>query len=102
MSQSRKFEWVWNSQQSWYYESLHFLPGNIKIKIEIRRNAFDYQSYARASSFDGDKWNVIANIPHPFMQCMGVKYNQTDVKAKDFYKDEEELLTQCEMITKTH
>lgn len=43
-----------------------------KLRIRIKRDSYDFQSYARIelwSETEG-KWNFVNNIPHPEMACV--------------------------------
>lgn len=89
-------ERIWNEKQSWYYESTLTISGR-KIKIEIRRNAYDFQSWAIALLFDGNKWNQIAHIPHPQMKCMHVSY-VGNASVEDFREDTDALIKEVTML----
>ena len=53
---------LWNSDQSWFFESLWKIEKRV-VRIHIRRNAYNQQSYEQVYLFDGDKWNLIVNLP---------------------------------------
>lgn len=99
---------VWQSQQSWNYEALHshakFTPNvgskDLKIRIRIKRDAYDSQSYALAEGFDPDrlKWQEIVSIPYPKMVCLKISYIADDVRAKDFLEDEQTLLNEVKVL----
>ena len=91
-------EKVWNGDQSWNYESLHVVAYDQKIKIKIKRNAYDNQSWSKAYLFDGNKWNTIVETPHPLMKCLGISYVQKEVKAEKFYEDEKILLEEVKIL----
>lgn len=91
---------VWKSQQSWNYESLLSHPNGKRVRIRIKRDAFDYQSYALAECFDAEanKWNEVASIPYPQMSCLKVSYIQDTATMKDFQEDEKTLLGEAEIV----
>lgn len=76
---------TWNASQSWYHERL-FMLLNRKVRCQIRRNAYDEQSYARAELFDGDKWNEIAHLNIQFwpQSLQTLSYVRTDVRDENF------------------
>jgi len=88
---------VWNAHQSWYYESLILLEDGTKVKVQIRRNAYDFQSFAQVSFFDQTtfKWREVAETPHPQMKCLNISYVQRGITAKDFEEDEALLLSEA-------
>lgn len=94
---------VWNANQSVYYESLWEIScGDTKkkVKIEIRRNTYDFQSWARSSLFDGNKWNGVALIPCEHMDSLKVNAFCKDVQPSNFSEDEAELLEETKMLIK--
>jgi hypothetical protein len=100
MKMKRLTQKVWNASQSWYYEALWEVVDR-KIRVDIRRNAFDHQSGARAQIFDPDqvRWNVIATIPQPQMSCLHLSYAQRNpATPEDFEQDEQRLLDEVKLI----
>lgn len=51
-----------NHSQSWWLESIWKI-GNRVVRIKIRRNSYDEQSYQQADLFDGDQWNTLVYWP---------------------------------------
>lgn len=89
---------IWKANQSWHYEAL-WQVNDRRIKISIRRNAFDEQNHCVAKMFDGDKWNGIASTPHSRMNCNHLSYMQPNPPTvKDFQTDEDILLAEVKMI----
>ena len=92
---------VWQSthSSSWYYESLWTLRGR-KIKIYIRRNAYDFQNEARVSILveTKDQWNPLTSLPRTELKCNKISYVDRDVTASAFAEDEAELLTQADFL----
>ncbi|MFA7523703.1 MAG: hypothetical protein WCY71_12330 [Halothiobacillaceae bacterium] len=62
----------YNSQQSWFAQQ-HYELNGFKVRVTIKRNAYDDQSSAIAQVLDAKtpKWNTIASIPHPQMKSNG-------------------------------
>ena len=52
----------YNKDQSWYFIRI-VKWNNHKLKVVIRRNAYDHQSYAKCYKFDGKQWNVVNSMP---------------------------------------
>jgi len=90
-------EKVWDANQSWYYQAVHKLYGRT-LRVDIRRNAYDEQSWAKISLFDKEtgNWNVIATNPH--MKCLHISYVQKNIKANVFLSDEDILLKEAKML----
>jgi hypothetical protein len=58
-----------------------------KIKLEIKSDAYDMQSYARAYILKDEKWEQIYSIPYSQMKtskgsCYGVVYKNSPEKAQ--------------------
>jgi|1_EtaG_2_1085319.scaffolds.fasta_scaffold02044_6 hypothetical protein len=64
-----------------------------KLKAEIRRNAYDDQSYARCYKFDGNKWNLVCSIPIKDCECQVVSYvcKKIDARKDLFFQDSQTL-----------
>lgn len=41
---------------------------NLRIKLELESDSYDFQCYARAYVLDGLSWNLIYSIPHSEMK----------------------------------
>lgn len=102
----------YNHDQSWHHETLWkctihsedrtatWPPRVYKVKVEIRRNAYDDQSYQRAYAFDhtAAKWNLIVNSPIKGAACYDVSYVCKDAKVALFHKDAEAVLKEVALI----
>ena len=87
--------------QSWYFEQVvKFSDASqtFKLKVNIRRNAFDDQSGAQVFMWSGTGWNSVVEAPISECHCRGVSYCVDDVKASDFESDCERLLTEAKFI----
>lgn len=74
---------LYNHDQSWYYETLWELTkGNVlhKVKVEIRRNAYNFQSWGRAYFFSlaSMQWNTVAETAGPELKCLDLCYAMND------------------------
>ena len=91
--------WHDSNAQSWYHERLYNLEG-ARLKVSIRVNAYDFQSYARIQKFDGTKWQPLADIMHSLWpaDAKAVCYITQDVPACTFTKLVHALLDEAQMI----
>lgn len=99
MANKRISQTLSNENQSWNYESIHNFMGK-KVRIYIRRNAYDIQSFLSAEIFDKkeNKWNRLCSIPFKGAACTPVVYVQNHVDIKLFEADEARLLTKAALI----
>ena len=79
-------------------QSFNFLGnyriGNKSIKIEIKLDSYDFQSYARSYLFTDQGWELIYSMPYNNMMAVRKKliwYN-FDECAKEFQTDESLIL----------
>ena len=95
---------VWNSEQSWYFETVVELLSSDrclkKAKVEIRRNAYDDQSYARAYVLGDDKWERIVFKPIQLCHAKEISYTQKDdCKLRNLFElDCNDLLDELDAI----
>lgn len=83
----------WNTNQSWNFTS-HWHFADHKLRVRIRRNAYDDQSFAEVSKLDpttGD-WNILRSLPIRECVCSTISYIRKGVTAGDFAADEQALL----------
>ncbi len=52
---------TWKGHQSWNREVIENVGGR-RIRFSIKVDSYDFQSWARAEVWNGDKWNVIHSI----------------------------------------
>lgn len=69
-------EQFYQANQSWNYELTSRIPSGHKLRVEIRRNAYDEQSYVHGLVFDTihNKWNVIVTRPIGSACCASADY----------------------------
>ena len=69
--------------------------GDLKIKLELKSDTFDIQSYANAYALDGLEWKVIYSIPYSLMKTpikLHIKYeNRINNAEKEFETDVQRL-----------
>lgn len=51
---------TWLSDQTWHDEMIFAADGRV-VRVQINRNAYDFQSEEIGSLFDGDRWNVLVS-----------------------------------------
>jgi hypothetical protein len=90
---------VWNANQSWYYKAL-WTSGDYRLQVNIRRNAFEDQSYARVEVWSAAelKWSTVVSQPITLMVCKKVSYVQENVTIRNFAADEESLLDEAAIV----
>ena len=75
-------ERIWNERDSVEYTWIGALPvvvfeagGSSRIRVRIRRNAYDFQSWAIAELWDDTKWNQVVTLPFTSaLSCHAVSY----------------------------
>lgn len=91
----------YNVEQSWYLKQ-HFEFKGFKVRIIVKRNAYDNQSSAIAQVLDVSvpKWNTIASIPYTQMMANGsyVLKELAQSQKQTFFLDADELKKQVEFI----
>lgn len=90
-----------NQGQSWNYErivkcAVRGTPAS--LKVVIRRNAYDEQSYGRTYLWDGHKWENVVDYPIGFLKCKSVSYVAQKPSEKLFEEDFETLLGDALLI----
>lgn len=75
----------------------------LKIKIDIKSDSYDFQSYARVSVFSDLKWNIVDTIAYSNMQTPHKLYYHSQGKpantlAPHFSQDIQTLTTNAEAI----
>lgn len=78
-------ESVYNTDQSWYYAAT-LKRDTAKLRIEIRKNAYEFQSYGTIDLWDGTKWNRIHRIPGELLNIKR-SYVEKGVTKADFSTD---------------
>jgi hypothetical protein len=67
---------LYNLDQSWNYEKVVAVHDRLKLRVEIRRNAYDNQSYVRGHAFDPVhlRWNLLVDKPISTAACKEENY----------------------------
>jgi len=96
-------ERLYNINQSWNYEQVLYMEINDikqKFKINIRRNSYDFQSFARVYVYSNEHsgWNRIVNAPISECKCSEVNYLSKKVDKKEFLDDRNRLLEEAAKI----
>lgn len=95
---------VWKASQSWFYEATYkmFLGDKTyKVKVRIRRNTYDAQSYAKVEVWSDLllSWNLVKTLPMtPDLTSYAISHIDMDVKPYQFFADEHRLLSIAEAI----
>ena len=67
-------EWMWHADQSWRYKVLVATCRKDRLEVHVRRDAYDYQSFARVDRWDGDEWQMVTSWPIENCECRAVSY----------------------------
>lgn len=77
----------------------------LKIKVDIKSDSYDFQSYARISVFNSTevKWHILDNIAFSNMKTppklyYQVKQENPNILAKHFFADTQILISHAEAI----
>lgn len=90
---------IWKTSQAAHYEQLAKL-GKFKIRISIRRDSYDFQSYAVASVFDTAKlaWNNVYTIPYAKMASLKTVNPHGEPVGVNFSADVVDLIAGIQAI----
>lgn len=82
-------ERVWQSDQSWFYDHKFITKAGTRLQVDIRRNAYDHQSWAHGFVFDpgSKKWNLIVSWPITSCHCYKISYVHSAIGLDDFAAD---------------
>lgn len=53
---------IYNSDQSWFAVETVKFQGHL-LRITVRRNAYDAQSFAKTERWDGERWQEVDRLP---------------------------------------
>lgn len=88
---------TYNESQSWHYE-LIIGKYSKRLWLQIRRNAYDFQSYAKISLWSGERWQLVYNEPIEYCECSKVSYIDKKVTRDAFIADAERIIGIAESI----
>ena len=89
-------ERVYNADQSWYFERTVTATKNakkVKLQVNIRRNAYNDQSYARVKRWSGTEWKNVVDAPITECECKSITYVDR-LPATGLFKDDADRLLQ--------
>lgn len=89
-----------HNSQSWFFTQIAIIGKN-KFRIRIRRDAYDFQSYALAELWNGQEWKQVISRPIEKMLCHSVSYVFENLTAeqKGFFEfDAEELIALADTV----
>lgn len=89
-----------NGNQSWNYDEIVEVPSTTlgnpdKLRVEIRRNSYDDQSFARVSFWTPAGWSTVAALPIADCRCAAVSYTSKSLtmsQQEAFDLDSERLI----------
>jgi len=72
--------------------------GEYKLRVRIRRNAYDEQSYALVERWDGSKWHEVVKQPIDRCECQSLSYVTRGVTTEAFENDCKRLLDMAKAV----
>jgi len=93
------FQKSWKGQQSLEYDATYALRKR-KVRVRIKRDAYDFQSYARAEVWYPKemRWNQVAEVPYPMMESLKASYYSRAEPGRWWSTDETRLLEEAAAI----
>jgi len=88
---------VSKGSQSWNYERLLDHKGK-RLKVLIKRDSYDNQSYAKMYIHKDDQWNLLTGIPYANMSSLSISYVDSNITDKDFVNDYLTLVNKSKLI----
>ena len=94
---------VYRGSQSWCYKAV-WEYGEERLKVDIKRDAYDCQSHARAYVWSRSKqeWSPISDIHISQSEFKSISYVSDNVTAANFERDEEALLDRALTVIGVH
>ena len=84
---------VWKrNSTAWHFERIVKTADNQKLKVVIVRDAYDCQSLATVSRWDGEKWQYVNGKSIEECACRNISYVDENVSDKNFNADYQDLL----------
>jgi len=92
-------ERLWMQNQSWFYRRIVMRNG-YKLRVDIKRNAYDVQSFARVKVWNRERlsWNWVCGCPITECDCKAISYVKKDPSMDIFRKDGEKLFNEALQI----
>ncbi len=85
---------TWNSDQSWHHELTVNIDGH-KLRVKIRRNAYDAQSWATVVRWNGEEWKQVCSRPIAECVCSVISYVDQSISHRSFGPDTASLLAEA-------
>ena len=79
----------WHTRQAAHFDSLRDTPSGM-LRVSIKRDSYDDQSYGKAELFSDGKWHHVYSIPYPQLRVIAKTHLQ--LTAFDFAEDEDALV----------
>ena len=89
---------TWNQDQSWHHENTVKMDDGQKIRVLIRRNAYDAQSWATVARWNGEEWKQVCSRPITECACRSISYVDQGVGHRSFGPDTASLLAEAKKI----
>lgn len=77
-----------------YTEIMHY--GDHRLRLVIKRDFYDFQSFARVQRWNGTKWEFVDNIAYANMKSQASTY--ANVTNDNFKADRDELLRRTKLV----
>jgi len=81
---------LWNARSSWNYTAITDHEGT-RLRVEIRRNAYDDQSHAICERWDGSTWQQVTSRPIEVMVSRIESYVTQTADIEKFRQDADDL-----------
>lgn len=89
---------TWQGRQSWNRQIIEDI-GDKKVRFTVQVDSHDFQSWARAELWSGEKWNVIHSIPGQQVRaCKTVCYVDRVCAPSKFDADITELRSVSKLV----
>lgn len=82
---------TYNENQSWYHKRVVVVDER-RFKVHIRRNAYDFQSFAKVELWNGSEWKGVYSEPITACACKSISYVQSGITDTAFEEDFMRLL----------
>lgn len=71
-------------RQDYVLDRVYRLDNDMKVRVYIKRDSYDFQSYAKAEYWDGAKWSYVVGRQgtHPKMKDLP-SYTTNDERSRD-------------------
>jgi len=85
--------------QSQMYILIVKLPDDTKLKVSIRKNAYDFQSHCKLYRWDGEKWQFMVSTPYTEMLAVNKEpYYELKQNIKSYQEDAKKLIKEAKEV----